>query len=116
MIVGPTAVGKTAVAEGFALRIAAGDVPPALRDVALRTLDVGLLQAGASMKGEFENRLRQVIDEVQSSDGIEQIAVIREGQPGMKGHERRNERETGGAIRFKQSPRGRGEVLTTKAS
>ena len=60
-------VGKTAVVEGFALRIVAGDVPPALRDVSLRTLDVGLLQAGASMKGEFENRLRQVIEEVQSS-------------------------------------------------
>src|SRR3546814_6082237 len=55
------------VVEGFALRIAAGDVPPALREVSLRTLDVGLLQAGASMKGEFENRLRQVIEEVQAS-------------------------------------------------
>jgi type VI secretion system protein VasG len=53
--------------EGFALRIVAGDVPPALREVSLRTLDVGLLQAGASMKGEFENRLRQVIEEVQAS-------------------------------------------------
>ena len=50
-----------------ALRIAAGDVPPPLKDVSLRSLDIGLLQAGASMKGEFENRLRQVIDEVQSS-------------------------------------------------
>src|SRR4029077_11991087 len=48
-------------------RIAAGDVPPPLREVSLRTLDVGLLQAGASMKGEFEPRLRQVIDEVQAS-------------------------------------------------
>lgn len=67
MLVGEAGVGKTAVVEGFALRIAAGDVPPSLRDVELRTLDVGLLQAGASMKGEFENRLRQVIDEVQSS-------------------------------------------------
>ncbi len=53
--------------EGFALRIASGDVPPPLRDVTLRSLDIGLLQAGASMKGEFENRLRQVIEEVQSS-------------------------------------------------
>ena len=51
---------------GFAQRIASGDVPPPLGDVTLRVLDVGLLQAGASMKGEFENRLRQVIDEVQS--------------------------------------------------
>ncbi len=68
MLVGEAGVGKTAVVEGFALRIAAGDVPPALQDVALKTLDVGLLEAGASMKGEFEQRLRQVIDEVQSSE------------------------------------------------
>jgi type VI secretion system protein VasG len=67
MLVGEAGVGKTAVVEGFALRIAHGDVPPPLRDVQVRTLDVGLLQAGASMKGEFENRLRQVIDEVQAS-------------------------------------------------
>jgi type VI secretion system protein VasG len=67
ILVGEAGVGKTAVAEGLALRIAAGDVPPPLRDVALRVLDVGLLQAGASMKGEFENRLRALIDEVQAS-------------------------------------------------
>ena len=67
ILTGEAGVGKTAVVEGFALRIAAGDVPPMLKDVSLRTLDVGLLQAGASMKGEFENRLRQVIEEVQSS-------------------------------------------------
>ncbi|MEL1265700.1 type VI secretion system ATPase TssH [Pseudoxanthomonas putridarboris] len=67
MLVGEAGVGKTAVVEGFALKIAAGDVPPPLKDVELRTLDVGLLQAGASMKGEFENRLRQVIDEVRAS-------------------------------------------------
>jgi type VI secretion system protein VasG len=67
ILTGEAGVGKTAVVEGFALRIAAGDVPPPLKDVALRTLDIGLLQAGASMKGEFENRLRQVIDEVQAS-------------------------------------------------
>src|SRR6202030_3760466 len=67
ILTGEAGVGKTAVVEGFALRIAAGDVPPSLREVSLRTLDVGLLQAGASMKGEFENRLRQVIDEVQAS-------------------------------------------------
>jgi type VI secretion system protein VasG len=53
--------------EGFALRLAQGDVPPQLKDVSLHMLDIGLLQAGASMKGEFENRLRQVIDEVQAS-------------------------------------------------
>ncbi len=67
MLVGEAGVGKTAVIEGFALRIVAGDVPPPLKDVQLRVLDVGLLQAGASMKGEFENRLKQVIEEVQSS-------------------------------------------------
>jgi type VI secretion system protein VasG len=67
ILTGEAGVGKTAVVEGFAQRIAKGDVPPALKDVSLMTLDVGLLQAGASMKGEFEQRLRQVIEEVQSS-------------------------------------------------
>jgi len=67
ILTGEAGVGKTAVVEGFALRIASGDVPPPIQGVSLRTLDIGLLQAGASMKGEFENRLRQVIDEVQSS-------------------------------------------------
>jgi type VI secretion system protein VasG len=67
ILTGEAGVGKTAVVEGFALRIASGDVPPSLKDVALRALDVGLLQAGASMKGEFEERLKQVIDAVQSS-------------------------------------------------
>ncbi len=67
ILTGEAGVGKTAVVEGFALRIARGDVPPALKNVRLMQLDVGLLQAGASMKGEFENRLKQVIEEVQSS-------------------------------------------------
>ena len=67
ILTGEAGVGKTAVVEGFALRIVAGDVPPALRDVELRSLDVGLLQAGASMKGEFEQRLRHVIEDVQAS-------------------------------------------------
>ncbi|KAA1000981.1 type VI secretion system ATPase TssH [Paraburkholderia panacisoli] len=67
ILTGEAGVGKTAVVEGFAQRIVAGDVPPALRDAMVCTLDVGLLQAGASMKGEFENRLRQVIEEVQAS-------------------------------------------------
>ena len=67
ILTGEAGVGKTAVVEGFALRLAAGDVPPPLQDVALHTLDLGLLQAGASMKGEFEERLRSVIEEVQAS-------------------------------------------------
>lgn len=67
ILTGEAGVGKTAVVEGFAVRIAKGDVPLPLKEVSLFTLDIGLLQAGASMKGEFENRLRQVIDEVQAS-------------------------------------------------
>jgi type VI secretion system protein VasG len=67
ILTGEAGVGKTAVVEGFAQRIAAGDVPPPLRGVRLCALDVGLMQAGASMKGEFEQRLRSVIDEVQQS-------------------------------------------------
>ncbi|AFN35186.1 type VI secretion system ATPase TssH [Taylorella equigenitalis] len=68
LLTGEAGVGKTAVVEGFALRLAKGDVPETLRDVTLYLLDIGLLQAGASMKGEFESRLRSVIDEVQSSE------------------------------------------------
>ncbi|HKX62979.1 MAG TPA: AAA family ATPase, partial [Verrucomicrobiae bacterium] len=67
ILTGEAGVGKTAVVEGFAHRIVAGDVPPQLRDVDVLSLDIGLLQAGASMKGEFEQRLRSVIDEVQAS-------------------------------------------------
>ena len=67
ILTGEAGVGKTAVVEGFALRIARGDVPPALREARILALDVGLLQAGASMKGEFENRLKSVIEEVQAS-------------------------------------------------
>ena len=67
IMTGEAGVGKTAVVEGFALRIASGDVPEPLRNVALRTLDLGLLQAGASVKGEFENRLKSVIEEVRAS-------------------------------------------------
>jgi type VI secretion system protein VasG len=67
ILTGEAGVGKTAVVEGFAQRIAAGEVPPPLRGVRLCVLDVGLMQAGASMKGEFEQRLRSVIDEAQQS-------------------------------------------------
>ncbi len=67
ILTGEAGVGKTAVVEGFAMRIAEGDVPEPLKNVAVRTLDLGLLQAGAGVKGEFENRLKSVIDEVKSS-------------------------------------------------
>ena len=68
LLAGEAGVGKTTVVEGFAQRLVRGDVPPQLKDVSLLTLDIGLLQAGASMKGEFEQRLRSVIDEVQGSE------------------------------------------------
>jgi len=67
ILTGEAGVGKTAVVEGFALRLANGDVPPPLRNVALRSLDLALLQAGAGVKGEFENRLKGLIEEVKSS-------------------------------------------------
>ena len=67
ILTGEAGVGKTAVVEGFAQRIAQGDVPESLRAVVLRTLDLGLLQAGAGVKGEFENRLKSVLDEVKKS-------------------------------------------------
>src|SRR5690606_20807386 len=67
ILTGEAGVGKTAVVEGFALQIAQGDVPPALQNVSVRTLDLGLLQAGAGVKGEFENRLKSVIEEVKGS-------------------------------------------------
>ena len=67
ILTGEAGVGKTAVVEGFALRVVAGDVPPSLQKISLRTLDLGLLQAGAGVKGEFENRFKSVIDEVKSS-------------------------------------------------
>ena len=67
ILTGEPGVGKTAVVEGLALKIAQGEIPDPLKGVTVRTLDLGLLQAGASVKGEFENRLRQVIDEVKAS-------------------------------------------------
>ncbi|HLD68201.1 MAG TPA: AAA family ATPase, partial [Pseudomonas sp.] len=68
ILVGAPGVGKTAVVEGLALRIAAGDVPPALKEVSVRVLDLGLLQAGAGVKGEFEQRLKGVIDAVRKAE------------------------------------------------
>ena len=68
ILTGEAGVGKTAAVEGFACRLAKGDVPDCLKGTVLRSLDMGLLQAGASMKGEFENRLKQIIEEVQNSD------------------------------------------------
>jgi type VI secretion system protein VasG len=67
ILVGEAGVGKTAVVEGFALRVAQNDVPPPLRNIAVRTLDLALLQAGAGVKGEFESRLKGLINEVKSS-------------------------------------------------
>ncbi|NGX90076.1 type VI secretion system ATPase TssH, partial [Rahnella sp. Lac-M11] len=67
ILVGEPGVGKTALVEGLALRIAEGNVPDSLKTVSLRTLDLGLLQAGAGVKGEFEQRLKNVIDAVQHS-------------------------------------------------
>jgi type VI secretion system protein VasG len=67
ILTGEAGVGKTAVVEGFALRVVAGDVPPPLKNVQIRTLDLALLQAGAGVKGEFENRLKGLIEEVKSS-------------------------------------------------
>ena len=67
ILTGEAGVGKTAVVDGFALRIAEGDVPPILQNVALHTLDLVCFRAGAGVKGEFENRLKGVINEVKAS-------------------------------------------------
>jgi type VI secretion system protein VasG len=67
ILTGEAGVGKTAVVEGFALRVAAGEVPPSLENVVVRTLDLGMLQAGAGMRGEFENRLKSVLNDVKAS-------------------------------------------------
>ncbi len=67
ILTGDAGVGKTAIVEGFALKVVSGDVPPALKDVSVRMLDLGLLQAGAGVKGEFEQRLKDVVNEVKAS-------------------------------------------------
>lgn len=67
ILTGEPGVGKTAIVEGFAQKVVAGDVPPPLRNISVRTLDLGLLQAGAGVRGEFEDRLRRLIDEVRKS-------------------------------------------------
>jgi type VI secretion system protein VasG len=112
ILTGEAGVGKTAVVEGFAQRVVSGDVPPALKNVRLCALDVGLMQAGASMKGEFEQRLRSVIDEVQSSP-TPIILFIDEahtliGAGGSAG--------TGDAANFLKPPLARGTLRTIAAT
>jgi len=112
LLTGEAGVGKTAVVEGLACRVAAGDVPPALRQIAIHALDIGLLQAGASMKGEFEQRLRQVIDEVQAGNGqvvlfIDEIHTLI-GAGGAAG--------TGDAANLLKPALARGQVRTIGAT
>lgn len=112
ILTGEAGVGKTAVVEGLAQRIVAGDVPPALRGVKLLALDITLMQAGAAMKGEFEQRLRSVIDEVQSSP-IPIILFIDEahtliGAGGQAG--------TGDAANILKPPLARGTLRTIAAT
>ncbi len=112
ILTGEAGVGKTAVVEGFALRIAEDDVPPMLKGVSVRMLDVGLMQAGASVKGEFEKRLKAVIDEVQSSE-VPIILFIDEahtliGAGGAAG--------TGDAANLLKPALARGELRTIAAT
>ena len=112
IIVGEAGVGKTAVVEGFAARVAEGDVPKSLQGVRLLNLDMGLLQAGASMKGEFENRLKNVIKEVQAA-ATPTILFIDEahtmiGAGGAAG--------TGDAANLLKPPLARGELRTIGAT
>ena len=112
ILTGEAGVGKTAVVEGFALRIAQGDVPPNLQNVSVRMLDIGLMQAGASVKGEFEKRLKAVIDEVQSSE-VPIILFIDEahtliGAGGAAG--------TGDAANLLKPALARGELRTVAAT
>jgi hypothetical protein len=112
MMVGEAGVGKTAVVEGFALRVAEGDVPTSLRNVRVLNLDMGLLQAGAGVKGEFENRLKNVIQEVKASS-VATILFIDEahtliGAGGAQG--------TGDAANLLKPPLARGELRTIGAT
>ncbi|GAA0293484.1 type VI secretion system ATPase TssH [Rhodovulum strictum] len=112
ILTGEAGVGKTAVVEGFAQRLARGDVPPSLKGVQLHLLDVGLMKAGASVKGEFEKRLRAVIEEVQASD-VPVILFIDEahtliGAGGAAG--------TGDAANLLKPPLARGELRTVAAT
>jgi len=112
ILTGEAGVGKTAVVEGFALRIAQGDVPPPLRKVAVRSLDLALLQAGAGVKGEFENRLKGLIQEVKSSP-TPVILFIDEahtmiGAGGAEGH--------GDAANLLKPALARGELRTIAAT
>ncbi|HBZ70253.1 MAG TPA: type VI secretion system ATPase TssH, partial [Deltaproteobacteria bacterium] len=112
VVVGEAGVGKTAVVEGFAQRVAAGDVPSSLRGVRVLTLDLGLLQAGAGVKGEFENRLKAVIQEVQAATTptilfIDEIHTLI-GAGGAAG--------TGDAANLLKPPLARGELRTIGAT
>lgn len=112
ILTGEAGVGKTAVVEGFAQRLARGDVPPQLRAVELHMLDIGLMQAGASVKGEFEKRLKSVIEEVKSSD-VPIILFIDEahtliGAGGAAG--------TGDAANLLKPALARGELRTVAAT
>lgn len=112
LLTGEAGVGKTAVVEGLALRIIAGDVPPQLRDVQLYLLDINMLQAGAGVKGEFEKRLQSVIDEVQSSQTptvlfIDEIHTLM----GAGGHQ-----GTGDAANLLKPALARGQLRTIGAT
>jgi type VI secretion system protein VasG len=112
VVVGEAGVGKTAVVEGFAQRVAGGDVPSSLKGVRVLTLDLGLLQAGAGVKGEFENRLKSVIQEVQAATTptilfIDEIHTLI-GAGGAAG--------TGDAANLLKPPLARGELRTIGAT
>ncbi len=112
ILAGEAGVGKTAIAEGLAQRIADGDVPEPLRQVVLRNLDLGLLQAGASVRGEFENRLKSVIDQVKAADRpvilfIDEAHMLI-GAGGQAGH--------GDAANLLKPALARGELRTIAAT